>query len=205
MNINVDVIDKYVYMISIVLVLLVSINTGLEQYNNINIINNIIQGKQSQKIFYMVVAFLAIILALQRQTFLPFLGETVVPSSLFEEKNNNNLSGLLSKNSNLINLKIYAPNAEKVIWWAADDNILNNSNINSNSNSNVEETPELAYNEYKNSGISNVMSDGNAYVVFPCPKSYKVGLLKRILKKHIHYRETRGGMLSEVKTIYLDC
>lgn len=188
-------LDKYVYIISIILVLLVSINNGIIHLNGSNIISNIIKDNQSQRIFYILVSILAIILALQRRTYLPFLGETVVPSALFEERNNNDLSGLLSKNSNLINLKINAPNAEKIIWWAADENI----------NNKPEEEPELAYNEYKNSGISNVMKDGNAYIVFPCPKTYKVGLLKKQLQKHLHYRETHGGMLSEVKTIYLDC
>lgn len=103
--------------------------------------------------------------------------------------NKKNKSKLI--NEQIINFKINCPNAEKVIWWITD---VNKSIIYS---------PELAYNEYKNSGISNVQLDGNAYLKFPCLN--QSNLKTSITNKQLHYREIHGGMLSEVKTFFIDC
>jgi hypothetical protein len=130
----------------------------------------------------------------KRETFLPFLGESVVPSSLFNEKNNNNLEKLLSDNNNIISLDIYAPNVEKIIWWASKSK---------QDDGTIASTYNEAYDEYKNSGVSNVQSDGYAYVTLPCPQKYNVN--NKELPKHLHYREATGAMLSDVKTINVSC
>lgn len=185
-------LNKYIYMIAKILVLFGAINTALYKYNSdYNILGFLVKDVQSIKYIYILIGLLAVYLIGHRETFLPFLGEAAVPFRLFNQKNNNSEEVLLDPESKLIKLKIHSPNAEKIIWWAADPT------------ESINNEPIQAYNEYENSGVSNVQSDGYAYITFPCPQQYNVGMMP--LKKHLHYRETHGGMLSEVKTIYLDC
>jgi len=182
--------EKNVYMIGKILVLFAAINTGLYKLNSdYNILGLILRDRALRRTFYIFIVLVAIYLMFRRETYLPFLGESVVPYSVFTEK----INPITSITANPINIKINTPNAEKVIWWAASED-----------QHKVAQTPEEAYNEYENSGVSNVSKDGTVSIVFPCPTQYKIPS-GRILKKHLHYRETHGGMLSEVKTINLDC
>jgi hypothetical protein len=177
-----------------------------EMDTNYDIINKIIPSvftlrnkdpsKSYQKILLFIVGLCAIYLMLKRNTFLTFLDESVVPSSLFTEINNNDEKILNDIKNMTISVDIYAPNADKVIWWAS--NPITQSNTDDKLNG-----YEKAYDEYKNSGVAKVQKDGNAHITLPCPQQYSVN--NKILKKHLHYREASGPMLSEVKTMYLNC
>ena len=160
-----------------------------------DIINKFFPNKSYQKILFFIIGLCAIYLVVKRNTFLPFLDESVVPSSLFDEKNNNDEKILNNEKNMTISVEISAPKADKVIWWA--------SNPITEKNSNELLGYEKAYDEYKNSGVTKVQKDGNAYITLPCPQQYAVN--NKILQKHLHYREANGPMLSEVKTIYLNC
>lgn len=187
-------LDKSLHIVANIIIISSVIITMIYNINpKYNIINYFIKDDNLKKIFYIIVGISGVYLLSKRETFLPFLGESVVPSSLFDEKNNNDLEKLLSDKSNsVISLSVYAPNVDKVIWWASkpDDGT-------------TSPTYKVAYDEYKNSGVSNVQSDGNAYITLPCPQQYMVNNKK--LPKHLHYREASGAMLSEVKTINLNC
>lgn len=188
-------VDKYLIMLANLFVLATSINVALYKISpQFNILSYFIRDRPIRKLFYILAGILALFLIVRKQTMLPFLGECVVPASLFAEKANK-----LQSNKQ-VNLTIEAPNADKVIWWAASPE--ENPEIISN--------PEKAYQEYENSGVSNVPKDGLVHISFPCPTQYRVpklgGLLgDQVLQKHLHYREAKDGMLSELKTIKLDC
>jgi uncharacterized membrane protein YuzA (DUF378 family) len=185
-------LDKYVFMYANMFVLFAAINTALYKMNpSFNILSKVIKDRTFRRIFYILVGLLAVYLILKRETFLPFLGESVVPTSVFKNHNNNMNSE--DPNRKMINLTITAPNAEKIIWWAASED-----------QHTIAKNPDEAYKEYQNSGVSTVSTDGTVKIVFPCPTQYKIPS-GRTLKKHLHYRETHGGMLGEVKTIFLDC
>jgi len=170
---------RFFHMIIIIVVLIVSINTALKSIDEkFDIVGKFINNNVSKSL-YILVGIFSLLLLLDRNTYLPFLGESVVPFTLFTDINNSS--------NNLKDYKIYAPTAEKVIWWA------------SKPDNNIFEHPDEAYNEYKNSGVSSVKEDGYAYIKYSDPSQYKVN--NKLLPKHIHYRETHGGMLSEVKTI----
>jgi len=187
--------DKFIYYLATGFVLLTSINVALYKISpELNILSYFIKARSLRRVFYVFAGILALYLITKKQTLLPFLGESVLPSSVLAEKAN------ILKSDNIVNLTIRAPNAEKVVWWAASPDVTNE----------VISDPESAYQEYENSGVSNVPKDGIVRISFPCPKQYKVpkfgGLLgNKLLKKHLHYREAKGGMLSEIKTIKLDC
>jgi len=187
-------LDKSLHIVANIVIIGSVIITMIYNINpKYNIVNYFIKDDNLKKIFYIGVGLCGLYLLSKRETFLPFLGESVVPSSLFEEKNNNDLEKMLTeKSNNAISLTVYAPNSDKVIWWASKPD-----------DSTIAPTYDIAYDEYKNSGVSNVQSDGNAYITLPCPQQYNVNNKK--LPKHLHFREANGAMLSEVKTINLSC
>lgn len=135
------------------------------------------------KIILLFISISIFILAMRRNTWLPFLGETVLPSSAVL------LKPLEGKDS--ITIKV-SPNT-KVVYWTTKPNT---------------ELPDVvtAYGDFSQSGV--VMSDekGIATLTFNKGSGYIVPSGK-IIKPHIHYRELKEkkyGIISEVKTAYLD-
>lgn len=139
------------------------------------------------KIIYFIVGVSAIVLAFDRTLWLPFLGESVLPSALIPVTNAGASTGANTKT-----VKVQVTPNTKVAYWAAKpgDN---------------PDTPVVdAYGKYDNSGV--VMSDasGIATLVFEKGTEYTVPSGKH-LKSHVHYRELTGayGMIGPVKTVFI--
>jgi len=138
------------------------------------------------RIVYILIGLSALYVMFDRDTYLPFLGRTIVPCDILTDKN--------PANANLdISIDKVRPNS-KIIFWAAepknqnDDKILNYIQ---------------AYGDFSNAGIAT--SDNNGVVRFKIrlPQKYKVPL-KGTLEPHIHYRVCEGlGNLGKVKTVFL--
>jgi hypothetical protein len=180
----------YLHFFTMPVLLLIVINYTLTSYCNKYDIFNYINNNKFKKVILTLLSIYSLYLLLNRNTYLPFLGETVLPSKLLcNNQTNNNIIN----NNNLIHLKINTDkNTEKIIWWAADSD---NPNV-------VIDNPKDAYKKYNNSGVSLVY-DGVSEVVLLCPKSYIAG--GRELPKHLHYRESKKDILGDVKTINIDC
>jgi len=120
------------------------------------------------------------------------LGDTVLAPSLLRD-----VDSEFKKTD--ITVTVDAPNAELVMYWAADP--LYESQL---------ETSQFAYdayNKYENAGVAQVIS-GKAVLKVNCPQSYWVKKwgIKKTLDKHLHYRIVYPtGWVSEVKTIKLNC
>jgi hypothetical protein len=118
-----------------------------------------------------------------RDTYLPFLGNTVFPTGILSESSPKN-------DLNQLQLKI-KPNTQ-IIYWAA----------NTDSSSPMT-NPWKAYDTYQNAGVTTSDSNGIATLKFETPSQYKIpsGIT---LKKHIHYRTINDpGLLSTNKTIFI--
>jgi hypothetical protein len=117
-------------------------------------------------------------------TFLTFLDRTVLPPSILllsEQKDTN------------VEIKIDAPGAIKVVYWAAKED-----------DGKVIMDPQDAYGDYENVGISAVKKD-RAILKLKCPTTYKVMKGRKQLPKHVHFRLIyANGVLSEVRTLKLD-
>jgi hypothetical protein len=180
----------YLHFFIMPLILLIVINYTLSSYCNKYDIFNYINNSKVKQFILTLLSLYSLYLLFNRNTFLPFLGETVLPSKLLCNNSNNNN---IINNNNLIHLKINTDNdTDKIIWWAADND---NSNI-------VIDNPNDAYKKYNNSGIS-LVNNNIAEVVLLCPKSYIAG--GRELPKHLHYRESKKDILGDVKTININC
>ena len=157
-------------------------------YNLVDLLNSALSRffkKQLSlnKVIYFIVGISAIVLAFDRTLWLPFLGESVLPSVLIP------LSSA-STGAQKIQVKV-SPNT-KVAYWAARPG------------NNPEIPVTDAYDKFDNSGV--VMSDasGIATISFEKGTEYTVPS-GRQLKSHVHYRELSGeyGMIGPVQTVFV--
>jgi hypothetical protein len=137
--------------------------------------------------FIMLVIIISILIYIvSRYFYLPFLGKTVYHCGSLAEKIPTN-----ADTSVLVKVK---PNAN-VVYWASEPTDLDKQPISN---------PWDAYANYDNSGVVRADASGNALLRVRKPSSYRVGLMNRELKIHIHYRVcTYSGLMSDIKTVYV--
>jgi len=170
-------------MIMTIMVYFVAANCILAYYgfDLLEKINNLL-GFQITGVVYFLTAISIIFLASKKHTWLPFLGQTVLPSKLINETNNMGDTSI----------KIQVTPNTKVAFWSSlpskDHNIM----------------VDKAYSDYSNSGV--VRSDNNGFAVLTFNKGTGYVVPNgRFIKPHIHYRELTedSAMIGPVKTIYL--
>lgn len=168
------------YMFSILLLLTFSlyhaVNTLLEK-----------NGVIAKFIAILVIGY-SVYLAVNRNTYLPFLGPTVLPVSLLKESSS--YGG--SKKELRVPVDIDAPENTVVIYWA------------SMPNESIIQSPYEAYSKFENAGVTTV-NNKKAFFEVDCPSSYKIPS-SRVLSPHIHYRIVYpNGIAGSVRTVYVDC
>lgn len=134
-----------------------------------------------------IVLVIALWCMFQRDTYLPFLGRSVLPQTALKDE-------LVPNGADKeVTVPISAKDGTRVIYWGA---------LPSDS---VMDTPWTAYGDYQNTGIARV-KDGHVTFRFKCPARYNVpsGMT---LDRHIHYRTCceRNAMLSSIQTTYVKC
>lgn len=133
--------------------------------------------------FNLVMFLIIVLLALDKATWLPFLGETVIPISLLQPS-------IPSRANHKV--EVVAPeNAQRIVYWAS-------STPNASH-------PSDAYGEFSNAGVSDIV-DGVGVISIRMPQEYSVHRFgyKKQIPRHVHYRWIyRNGMLSEVKTAFV--
>lgn len=178
--------------IILLIVLIGSINYGSIAfgYNLIEIIhlklNELLKMETfSDKIIYSIIVLSAIILSFDKTVWLPFLGETVLPSGAF-------IPTMIKQDFDLsIPVKV-KPNTRVAYWSSLPQK-----------NEEIIPDVEDAYADYSNSGVVISDNEGNANLLILEGTSYRVPS-GSIIKKHIHYRELdqQYGFLGEVKTVF---
>jgi len=138
------------------------------------------------KVISVFVFVYVIYLGSYRNTYLPFLGPTVLPASLLKDTVENPQANVHAK------LFVDMPDNTKVIYWAAQPSKV------------VFKTPFEAYNDFANVGIANIKNK-QATLHVQCPSSYIVPGGKQ-LTPHVHYRVVYpNGILGSVKTLFVQC
>lgn len=136
----------------------------------------------------------SIIVATDRDTYLPFLGCTALPSSVLKPTVSEPKAGTIR-----IEISSLPANAT-LVWWASKP---------PSPSSPATSTAMDAYSDYSNSGVVPVDMAGTATIYLRCPRKYWVpGMLgaRRVLPTHVHYRFTeRRGILSSVRTKQIAC
>ncbi len=181
----------FMNMVMLSFVLITVLNSAFLQigYNFIGMLSNffkqnIFNGVDLEKSIYLLAGVCVIIVALSRDTWLPFLSESVLPSIFVPLKN---IEG------DTIVKVLVKPNT-KVAYWAAKPSL---------KKSNKDPDVTVAYDDYSNSGV--VMSDENGVAILTLNKGsgYYVPSGKHI-SSHVHYRELTNeyALMGEVKTHY---
>jgi hypothetical protein len=175
--------EEYTHFYTITIVVVVLALLLARELFNVQILPN-------QWMFYVCILGAGALLkvAIERETYLPFLGKTVLPSALLTEKANP------LENTTSINVKV--PPNTKVVYWAA---------LPTSSDTKTPLPVEQAYNNYENSGVTTSDDKGNAVLNIQPPQSYRVpSLTQKVIKSHVHYRYAlANGMMSDVLTLYV--
>lgn len=134
------------------------------------------------RIIYIFVGISALVIMFDRDTYLPFLGPTVIPCSVLEIRDPPDYTR---------EVKIVVEPNVKIIYWATEP-------------SKKTKSWKKAYGDYQNAGVT--ISNGEGIAVFKVrePSKYKVPIMGK-LKPHIHYRVCgEAGWMGRINTIFLD-
>lgn len=134
---------------------------------------------------FIAVGLAAAYVMFDRDLYLPFLGETVIPNGALPEKTPERWTE---------KAVVDVPANTKIVFWAAEPVEGAMGEIKG---------PKEAYGHYENAGVTISSADGKAELRVRSPQSYKVPV-RGILEPHIHYRiYTSDGMLGRIKTVFL--
>lgn len=148
-------------------------------------------SKNILNIIFIIIGLSALYLFFNRDYYLPFLGETIVPTISPLKKNSKDIFKTTIKN---------LPANSTVIYWAA----------RSGKDVSLMIDPYIAYGDYTNSGVVKSNEKGEAEIEYECPVKYQIskfGIMRKYLHRHIHYRymdPRLPGFLSDVKTLFLN-
>lgn len=132
------------------------------------------------------VAAAAVHLALDRATWLPFLGETALPASVLRSPD-----AIRDGETTTVTVRGLG-GAKAVAYWAA-------------LSGDPSPSPEAAYGDFSNAGVARVDADGTATLSVACPRVY-VGRAGQTNAKHVHYRAFYSdGTAGAVRTAPLAC
>jgi uncharacterized membrane protein YuzA (DUF378 family) len=182
---NFDYYVKWAYLVAMALVLVGGVNWGLIGVFGVDAVRAV-TGKWSW-IIYTAVGLAALSLAFYRDTYLPFLGETVLPCSMMPEKTPEHADTEVTVNG----LK---PGA-KVLFWATEPATDGLGRIND---------WRRAYLDFANAGVTTADAAGRAVLRIRRPQPYTVPF-KGQLQEHVHWRVCGdGGILGPVQTTPVD-
>jgi hypothetical protein len=173
---------KTIFMIAVGFLILGGIALGMQVFLRKNFLNSVF--KQYAWIIFSLIGISALMIGFSRDTYLPFLGETVVPCSVLKDSIPENATHFA---------KVKVSPGAKVLYWAAEP---------TNDELNTLKDWRQAYLGFKNAGIVTADKDGIATLRFREPQPYLVGFLKQRLEAHVHYRSCANqGIMSRIETI----
>jgi uncharacterized membrane protein YuzA (DUF378 family) len=192
-----------VRMVLIALVLIGGVNWFAVAfgYNLVEFINRILSNVfrrrlSIDKVIYFIVGVCAIVLAFDRTLWLPFLGESVLPSVL--------IPVTPVKTSNTVEVHV-APNT-KVAYWSAKPGNNPETPVIESPFGRPSSLPTVkdAYGKFENSGVVMSDEDGIATLAFEKGTAYVVPSGRQI-DSHVHYRELSGeyGMIGPVQSVFV--
>ena len=174
----------YAHIIAISLVIIGALNWLAIGVARVNPLEKAF-GLSVSRVLYVIVGISALGLAFHRDTYLPFLGPTVIPCSLIPERIPDGADAI-------VEVKV-APGA-KVLYWAAEPATEGLKKIND---------WRGAYLKYMNAGVTIAGADGRARLLLKNPQPYTVPWKGR-LEPHVHFRVCgENGMMERIETVYM--
>ena len=169
----------------ILLLVIGGINWLLVGVFKLNLVETLLGKGWLARGIYILVGIAALVIAFQRDTYLPFLGESLIPCSVLQER---------TPPGATVTIEVDTDPGKKVLYWAAEPETEHLEKIND---------WRKAYLSYENAGVVMSDSQGRARLKVRKPQSYLVPW-KGQLEPHIHFRVCgEGGFLGRVKTVFL--
>ena len=173
-----------VYMAAILFLIVGGIAWGWMAINGKNIVSKTF-GKWAGLVYGLVGLSALLMLAFGRDAFLPFLGASIVPCSVLQDKVPEGADTTVSVS--------VRPGA-KVLYWAAEP---------ANEGLKVIQSWREAYGSLDNAGVATANGDGVALLKFRKPQMYTVAF-HGALQPHVHYRECGdNGWMAPVENHFL--
>ncbi len=168
-----------------VLVIVGALNWLLVGLFQFNLVQTVLGKGAFARSIYIFVGLAALVIMFDRDTYLPFLGPTVLPCASVPDRTPPGASKMVT---------VKAPPGSKILYWAAEPEMESLRQI---------QTWKEAYAGYENAGVTTADSEGNAVLKVRTPQAYTVPFRGR-LDPHIHFRICESsGMLGRIKTIFL--
>lgn len=179
--------QKWLYKMAMVLIIIGALNWFSIGVAGFNAVERLLgRGTIYSRAIYIIVGLSALAIMFNRDTYLPFLGEAVLPCSMIPEHEPENADTTM-KVENL-------PVGAKVLYWAAEPATDKLKEVND---------WRKAYLKFMNAGVTRVGSDGVATLRVRKPQPYRVPWRGQI-EPHIHFRICGDdGLVSRIKTIYV--
>jgi uncharacterized membrane protein YuzA (DUF378 family) len=182
-DLNSMYIQKKFHMLVIALVLIGGVNWLAVGVLGKDLVGLVVSQKVA-RVIYVIVGLAALGLLFQRDIYLPFLGETLVPAGALVTKSPQGAND---------HVTITTQPGAKVVYWAAEPN----------PSGGLLQSWKEAYGEYENSGVAVADDRGKALLRFKGPpQAYTVPVHGR-LESHLHFRVAHDGMLGRVQTYFL--
>jgi len=177
-------LHTYAHIIAIIFVIIGALNWLSIGIAKVNPLEKVF-GASISRVLYVIVGVSALGLVFHRDTYLPFLGPTVVPCSLIPER--------IPEGANTtVEVKV-TPGA-KVLYWAAEPATEGLKRMND---------WRAAYLKFMNAGVTIAGTDGTAKLLLKNPQPYTVPWKGR-LEPHVHFRVCgENGMMERIETVYM--
>jgi len=180
-------VQKKIHAIAILLLIVGGFNWGILAFSGRDAVTSIFgKGSIIANGIFLLVGISALCLAFYRDSYLPFLGPSVMPCELLKEQ--------IPENADF-SVRIFVKPGTKVLYWAAEP-----------VNKDLEHIQDWkhAYLGMRNAGVAVADKDGYVTLKVRKPQGYTVPM-KGELSPHIHYRECSiNGFIDTVKTVQLD-
>ena len=178
--------NKWAHIVAMLIVVVGALNWGILGLTGRNVVATLF-GQFGARLIYIVVGLAALYVAFQRDTYLPFLGETVVPCTVLREQ--------VPDHADMeVTVHGLRPGA-KVLFWASEPETEGLARI---------VDWRRAYLGFANAGVAVVDTQGHATLRIRKPQQYTVPL-KGALKSHVHWRTCGdNGFLGQVETTMVD-
>jgi len=175
-------LEKWIRLIAAVLVVVGSINWGLIGVFGYNAVAALAGRGLIANTIYSLVGLAGLILAVRRDTYLPFLGETVLPCSAIPISTPEHAD-------TAVTVSQLTPGA-KLLFWAAEPATDGLARIKS---------WEQAYLKFANAGVAVADESGRAVLNIRKPQPYTVPV-RGAITAHVHWRVCQdSGMLGPVQ------
>jgi uncharacterized membrane protein YuzA (DUF378 family) len=175
---------KLAHKIAVVLIIIGALNWGLLGAAKVNLVERLLGKGVASRSIYILVGIAALALAFNRDSYLPFLGESVFPCSVLTDQ-------VPAGATRAVQVQV-TPGA-KVIYWASEPADADAAIPNF----------EGAYRQYLNAGVTTADDTGLAVLKVREPQPYTVPIKGR-LESHVHFRVCGpNGFIGRIKTVFL--